>query len=89
MAGGRVFYQALGIGSAVAGRKVATAAWRAAVGSPPPADQRDLDVSWREAAWWAATSGAIAGVLRFAVTRKVAEYQHRSTAPPAPARRKR
>ena len=83
MAGGDTSFKLVGTVSALAAqavaKKVMTSGWKLATGNPPPANPEDPSVSWNEAVAFAIASGAIVGVVRLVVTRKVAEYWARST----------
>jgi hypothetical protein len=83
MAGGDRSFKLIGTVSAIAAqvlaKKVMTSGWKLATGNPPPANPEDPSVSWNEAVAFAIASGAIIGVARLIVTRKVAEYWTRST----------
>ncbi|MGN6333433.1 MAG: DUF4235 domain-containing protein [Motilibacteraceae bacterium] len=83
MAGGGLLWKVVGTGAAVgagiAARKGITATWHAAMGTPPPTNPEDPDVTWQEAVGWAVLSGAAVGVARLLATRKAADYWRRST----------
>ena len=83
MAGGDTSFKLVGTVSAIAAqavaKKVMTSGWKLATGNPPPANPEDPSVSWNEAVAFAIASGAIIGVTRLIVTRKVAEYWTKST----------
>lgn len=80
---GSAMFKILGTGGAVlsgfAARKVLTTGWKAATGSPPPANPEHPDTSWGEAIAWAVLSGALIGVARMLAARKAAEYYRHST----------
>ena len=83
MAGGDTSFKLVGTVSALAAqavaKKVIVSGWKLATGNPPPANPEDSEVSWAEAVAFAIASGAVIGVARLVVTRKVAEYWTRST----------
>ena len=83
MAGGDTSFKLIGTVSALAAqavaKKVIISGWKLATGNPPPANPEDSEVSWGEAIAFAIASGAVVGVARLVVTRKVAEYWVRST----------
>ncbi len=79
MAGGKLGMRVLGIGAGLAGKKAATSSWKVTTGRQPPKNGADPDVNWREAAAWAAMSGAMGGLVRLLATRKVSGYWRKST----------
>ena len=83
MAGGDRSFKLIGTISAIAAgaaaKKVITTGWKLATGNPPPANPEDPEVSWGEAIAFAVASGAVVGVSRLIVARKVANYWTRST----------
>ena len=83
MSGGDTSFKLVGTVSAFAAqavaKKVIVSGWKLATGNPPPANPEDSEVSWGEAVAFAIASGAVVGVVRLVVTRKVAEYWSRST----------
>ena len=83
MAGGDTSFKVVGTVSALAAqavaKKVIISGWKLATGNPPPANPEDSEVSWGEAVAFAVASGAVVGVARLIVTRKVADYWKRST----------
>ena len=83
MASGSKAYTALGLmATIVAGilaRKVMTATWKVSTGKQPPSNPEHPDVSFGEAAAWAAASGVAVGLARMLASRKAAEYYRRST----------
>ena len=83
MAGGDTSFKLVGtvsaIAAGVAAKKVITTGWKLATGNPPPANPEDPEVSWGEAVAFAIASGAVVGVSRLIVARKVADYWTRST----------
>ena len=83
MAGGDTSFKLIGTVSALAAqavaKKVIVSGWKLATGKPPPANPEDSSVSWPEAVSFAIASGAVVGVARLIVTRKVADYWARST----------
>lgn len=79
MAGAGLGLKVLGIAAGIVGKKASVASWKVATGRKPPANSADPDVNWREAAAWAAVSGAIGGLMRLAATRGVSGYWRKST----------
>jgi hypothetical protein len=83
MAGGDTSFKLVGtvgaLAAQAAAKKVMTSGWKLATGNPPPANPEDPEVSWGEAVAFAVASGAIVGVARLIVTRKIASYWARST----------
>ena len=67
---GATTWKILGTGGAVlsgiAARKLLNTGWKAATGTPPPANPEHPDVDWHEAVLWAVLSGAVIGVARIA-----------------------
>src|SRR3954469_15653656 len=68
-----------GIFGAYAARKLLQTSWKAATGKQPPANPEHPQVTFVEAASWAAVSGAVIGVVRMLAQRKVASAWHKST----------
>jgi hypothetical protein len=68
-----------GLAGAFVARKVLHTAWKTATGKEPPANPEHPEVTWAEAAAWAALSGAFIGFARMMAQRKVASSWHKST----------
>jgi Protein of unknown function (DUF4235) len=66
------------LGAAVA-RKILTIGWKAATGKEPPANPEHPDVTWAEAASWAAVSGVVVGLVKLVAQRQVAATWHRAS----------
>jgi Protein of unknown function (DUF4235) len=60
-------------------RKLMTATWKVSTGKQPPSNPEHPDVSFAEAAAWAAASGVAVGMARMLASRKAADYYRRST----------
>ncbi len=67
------------IGSSFVARKVATVGWKAAMGSEPPVNPEDPEVTWQEAMAWAVVSGAAIGVARLLASRQTAVWFQKQT----------
>lgn len=83
MAGAGLAWRLVGTGGAVLGgvvaRKVAHSTWSLATGKQPPVNPEDPSVRLREAAAWAAVSGAIVGLARLFVVKQAAQFWKKST----------
>lgn len=79
MAGGKLGMRVVGIGAGLAGKKAAMSSWKVTTGRQPPKNGADPDVNWREAAAWAAASGAIGGLAKLLATRGISGYWRKST----------
>ncbi len=83
MAGAGIAWKLLGTGGGVvagmAARKVATSTWSLATGKEPPVTPEAPDVSFREAAAWAAVSGGIVGLGRLLIVKQTAKFWRTST----------
>lgn len=69
---GRVTLALLLIGASVLARKGTEQTWTLVTDKPAPRDQSNLDVDMGEAVAWAVVSGAIVGLARLLVRRKLA-----------------
>ncbi len=67
------------IGAAFVARKVATMTWKAAMGTEPPVNPEDPEVTWQEAVGWAVVSGAAIGVARLLASRQTAVWFQKQT----------
>jgi hypothetical protein len=56
-----------------------TTAWKVSTGKQPPSNPEHPDVSFAEAATWAAASGVAVGLARMLASRKAADYYRRTT----------
>jgi hypothetical protein len=83
MASGSKVYTAMGLvatlGAGVVARKLMTTAWKVSTGKQPPSNPEHPDVSFAEAATWAAASGVAVGLARMLASRKAADYYRRTT----------
>lgn len=80
---GGMGYKIIATVSALAGatvaRKLLTAVWKKATGKEPPANPEHPDVTWAEAASWAAVSGVVVGLARLVAQRQTAATWHRAS----------
>jgi hypothetical protein len=74
-----VFSLVAGLGAAAVTRKLLDRSWKAAAGKNPPENPADPDVSFAEAALWAAVTGAAVALARMLAQRRAASYYARST----------
>jgi hypothetical protein len=76
-------YKIIAMVSALAGatiaRKLLTAVWTKAIGKEPPANPEHPDVTWAEAASWAAVSGIVVGLARLVAQRQAAATWQRAS----------
>jgi hypothetical protein len=83
MASGSKLYSVAGLAAtlaaSMAARKAMTATWKLSTGKQPPSNPEHPDVSFAEAAAWAAASGIAVGLARMLASRKTAEYYRKST----------
>ena len=78
----RLLRSGAAIAAAGAARNLASSVWRG--DHEPPIDPGDADVSWREAAAWAALSGLLAGFARVVARRGTEAGWKKATGEPAP-----
>ncbi|MEQ8842015.1 MAG: DUF4235 domain-containing protein [Acidimicrobiales bacterium] len=71
------------IAAAAAARKLASSIWRGE--HTPPINPADEEVSWTEAAAWAALSGLLVGAARVVARRGTSAGWKKATGNPAPA----
>lgn len=81
----KVMAMASGILGARAATKAINTTWNTAMGSEPPSNPADPDITWKEAITFALISGAIAGLARTAAQKQAADFYiksagHRPTA---------
>lgn len=78
-----VLWKVLSLVAALAAARAADQAlnvmWKGATGRKPPTVPEDPETTWKEAAAWAALSGAVMGVSRMLATRQAAKYYVKST----------
>lgn len=74
-----IFSLVSALGAAAIAKKGMTTGWKAATGSPPPANPADPEVSVWEAVAWASVSGALIALARMLATRRAAGYYAKST----------
>jgi Protein of unknown function (DUF4235) len=63
---------AAAVAAVVATKPFIERAWRMIVGSEPPGNPADEEVSWRDAILWAVVTGAVVGVIRLVAQRSAA-----------------
>ncbi|MFT4010017.1 MAG: DUF4235 domain-containing protein [Nocardioidaceae bacterium] len=63
------------LGATAAAKRVADATWKLGAGKKPPTDPTDPETAAREAMLWAVLSGALVGVVRTWVNRRLAKTQ--------------
>lgn len=69
---GRVTLALLLIGASILARKGTEQTWRLVTDKPAPRDEANRDVDMSEAVAWAVVSGAVVGLARLLVRRKLA-----------------
>lgn len=74
----KVMAMASGIVGAKAATKAINSTWNAAMGSEPPSNPADPDISWKEAVAFAVVSGAIAGLARTIAQKQAADLYIKS-----------
>lgn len=67
------------VGAAFVARKLVTLSWKAAMGTEPPVNPEDPEVTWQEAVGWALVSGAAIGVARLLASRQTAAWFRKQT----------
>ena len=81
--GGKVGYKVIAAVSALIGatiaRKLLTFVWKQVTGKEPPANPEHPDVTWGEAATWAAVSGVAVALARLVAQRQAAATWHRAS----------
>lgn len=69
------------VASGIAARKAANATWKlGSRGKEPPTDPTNPEATVKEAVAWAIFSGAVVGVARVLIARKLAERDRRKEA---------
>lgn len=68
-----------GIVAGIVARKAIKALWSSTKGGQPPANPKQVDVSWQEALTWTIASSAGVGVARLLAGRAAAGFWERAT----------
>lgn len=75
---GDAVWKVLAMTSGIVGGKAAAKAingtWSAAMGTEPPKNPADPDISWKQAVGFAIVSGAIAGLARTVAQKQAADF---------------